>query len=83
MFWLVVKIVGALVAVGLGVYWGLPGRYEVDLDELERTMESGVGRTRKVKRHFTPMAWLNRQLSSRGEGHRRRRGFSVERPEDR
>lgn len=83
MFWLIVKIVVAVAAVGLGIYWGLPGRYVVDLDELERTMESGVGRTRKVKRYFTPMAWMQRQISSRGEGHLRRRGFTVERPEDR
>jgi len=80
---LVLKIVGAILAVGLGIWLGLPGKYEPDLDELERNMVSGVGRTRKVKRHFTPLAWIQRKLSARGSEPTRRRGFKIERPDDR
>jgi hypothetical protein len=83
LFVLILKILGAVAAVALGVWLGLPGRYEADLDEIERTMESGVGRTRKVKRRFTPLAWVQRKLSARGGGSQRRRGFTLERPEDR
>ena len=80
---LALKILVAVAALGFGVWLGLPGRYETDLDSLERDMESGVGRSRKVRRHFTPLAWVQRQLSSRGGGAQRRRGFHIEAPEDR
>ena len=83
MFALILKIAGAVGALALGIWLGLPGRYEPDLDEIERTMELGVGRTRKVKRRFTPLAWVQRQLSARGGGSRRRRGFTLESPDDR
>lgn len=80
---LLLKILGAVVAVAVGVWLGLPGRYNQDLDELERQMALGVGRTRKVKRHFTPLAWIQRKLSPRSGQASRRRGFRMERPEDR
>jgi hypothetical protein len=82
-FVLILKILVALAALAFGVWLGLPGRYEPDMEELERTMELGIGRTRKVKRRFTPVAWLQRKLSARGGGTSRRRGFNLERPEDR
>lgn len=49
-------------------------------------MDEGGRRTRKVKRHFTPLAWIQRQVSARGGARRspgRRRGFKLESPEDR
>jgi len=80
---LILKIVGAVAALALGIWLGLPGRYDPDLEEMERTMESGVGRTKKVKQRFTPLAWMQRQLSARSGGSQRRRGFRLEPPEDR
>lgn len=80
---LLLKILGAILAVALGVWLGLPGRYDPDLDEMERNMLLGTGRSRKVRRHFTPLAWLQRKLSPRGSAAPRRRGFNLERPEDR
>jgi len=79
----ILKILGAVAALALGVWLGLPGRYEADLEEIERTMALGTGRTRKVKRRFTPLAWLQRQLSPRGGSGHRRRGFRLESPDDR
>lgn len=79
---LLLKILAAVAAVGLGVWLGLPGRYEQDLDELERNMLTGIGRTRKVKRHFTPLAWLQRKLSARSSQAQRRRGFHLEHPDE-
>lgn len=78
---LALKIIIALAAVGVGVWLGLPGRYDQSLDEIERNMIIG-GQTRKVKRHFTPLAWLQRQLSARGSRPQRRRGFSLEHPDE-
>ena len=80
---LILKILGGVAAVALGVWLGLPGRYEPDLEEIERTMESGTGRTRKVKRRFTPFAWLQRKPSARKSAPDRRRGFNLEPPDDR
>lgn len=80
---LILKILVAVAALALGVWLGLPGRYQPDLEEIERTMECGVGRTRKVKRRFTPLAWVQRKLNARGGDARRRRGFNLESPDDR
>lgn len=81
---LILKILGALAAVGLGIWLGLPGRYEQSLDDIERNMVIGSERHRKVKRHFTPLAWLQRKLSPRSSAERtRRRGFQLEHPDER
>lgn len=81
---LFLKILGGVLALALGIWLGLPGRYQQRHEEIERTMELGIGRTRKVKRHFTPLAWIQRKISVSGRGRpQRRRGFSLERPEDR
>ncbi len=83
---LFVKILGGLLALGIGLYIGLPGRYESDPEELDRALGPG-GRTRTVRRAFTPLGWL-RQTQERGSHSRRMRSsgrFSLvapERPED-
>ena len=78
-FWL--KILGAVVALAWGVWLGLPGRYAQRVEDIEEIMDSGIGRRRKVKRIFTPVAWLQRQISARSN--RRNRGFQVKSPDDR
>jgi len=81
---LALKIIGAIVALALGIWLGLPGRYSRDLDEIDEIMDQGGRRRRKVKRRFTAVAWMYRKLgSSSGRGHQRRRGFNLESPEDR
>lgn len=77
------KIIGAVAALCLGVWLGLPGRYERRLDEIDQQMEIGGRRHKTVKRAFTPVAWLQRQVNVRAGGAKRRRGFNLERPEDR
>lgn len=80
---LVLKVVGGLLALALGVYLGLSGTYRPDPQELERALGPG-GRTRKVKRAFTPLGWL-RQRQERASHVRRRGGrgrhFSLVAPE--
>jgi len=80
---LVLEIVGGLVALGLGIWLGLPGRYEQSVDEVESRMLEGRGRSRKAKRHFTPLAWIQRQLSARSSPPSDRRGFRVRHPDGR
>ena len=76
------KILGALLALGLGVWLGLPGRYSQPIEEIEEAMErGGGGRPRRVKRSISPVAWMHRQPKVRTT--RRARDFNLEAPEDR
>jgi len=83
--------VGALLtvaAIGLliGIWLGLPGRYEQTPEDIEKLMESGGGRRRsRPKREISPVAWLQRRLSSGPpkQSGRKPRGFKLESPEER
>lgn len=79
---LTLKILGAIVALGIGIFLGLPGRFEQTPEEIERTMAMGTGRRKKVKRHFTPFAWMSRNPSVRRGQPKRRGGFTLESPDD-
>ena len=84
MIGLAVKIGLALLALAWGIWLGLPGRYSQTADDIENAMERGGGHRRKVKRHFTPLAWAQRNISARGSSQRSRRsGFKLESPKDR
>jgi len=83
---LALQILGAVAALALGIWLGLPGRYDRRPDEIDRAMGAPGGRTKKVKRHFTPMAWVRRQIKVSTGGGRSRgggggRGFTLERPD--
>lgn len=81
-------VTGAL-GLAIGLWLGMPGRYTQTPDEIERIMESGGGRRRRAKRIFTPLAWMQRQISTSGPSADRRRkrggrsGFKLESPDDR
>ena len=79
------KIVGAVLALIIGVWLGMPGRYEQTIDDIDEVMESGMGRRKKVQRRFTAVAWMQRQVSVRTRGSRgpQGRGFNLESPDDR
>ena len=81
-------VVGGILALGLGIWLGLPGRYDQTPEDIERIMGEGGRRRRKTKKMFTPLAWLQRKVNVReGRGARRTgrqsRGFNLERPDDR
>ncbi len=83
-------VVTALVGLGLGIWLGMPGRYTQSVDDIEKVMDAGGGRRKKVKRVFTPMAWMQRNVSSKSTPSRGRRsargrgsGFKLESPEER
>lgn len=82
---LIIKIALALGALIWGVWLGLPGRYTQTPDDIEDVMARGGGRQRKVKRRFTPLAWMQRNLSARREGgpQRGRGGFKLKSPDER
>ena len=79
---LTLKILGAILALGIGIFLGLPGRFEQTPEEIEKIIVSGTGRRRKVKRHFTPFAWMSRNPSVRRSQPKRRGGFNLETPDD-
>lgn len=80
------KIIGAVLALGIGIYLGMPGRDDRSIEEIEEIMASGTARRKTVKKRFTPMAWMKRQTSVRtrgSAGNRQGRGFSLDSPDER
>ena len=75
---LFLKILGGLLALGIGLYMGSAGRYRPDAEEIEQSLLEG-GRTRKVKRHFTPLGWLRQSEERPSHIRRRSRGASSRR----
>ena len=67
----------------IGIWLGLPGRYDQTPDDIERLMDKGGGtRRRRQKREISPLAWLQRKLSV-GSGPpkpTRRKNFRLEPP---
>jgi hypothetical protein len=86
---LALLILTGVVGLAIGVWLGLPGRYDQTSEEIGEIMDSGGRRRRRTKRIFTPLAWMQRKASSRSASSERRRtrgrrqGFSVESPEER
>lgn len=79
---LTLKILGGVLALLLGVWLGLPGRYERRSDEeIERLLQHGVGSRKKVRRTFTPLDWFrtDEHGSRRAQGRRKFRTSAPER----
>lgn len=83
-------ILTGVVGLAVGVWLGMPGRYSQTPEEIERIMEQGGRRRRRTKRIFTPLAWMQRQISTSGPSAERRRkrgagrsGFKLDSPEER
>lgn len=74
---LILKILGAVAALALGIWLGLPGRYERDLDEIDRALdEDGIGRARAT-RHFLVVDWFFRGLKRSQKKPQGRRHFHT------
>lgn len=84
---LAMMALGALLALGLGVWLGMPGRYTQSVDDIEKVMDAGGARRRKTKKMFTPIAWMQRKAVARGSIDLRKGrggpGFRIDKPEDR
>lgn len=84
MFGTIVMVALSIGALLLGIWMGMPGRYTQTPEDIEQVMAKGGGRRKRTKRIFTPLAWVQRQISARsGRQARPGRGFNLERPEDR
>ena len=71
---LTLKILGGVAALLLGVWLGLPARYERKTDEeLERLLDHGGGSRYKATRHFTPLDWFRTEE----RGSRKRQGRAA------
>jgi hypothetical protein len=80
---LALKIIVGVAALALGFWLGLPGRYTQTPEDIEHDMEwRRSGGTYRVKRSFTPFAWLFRKPSARMDRSRSRRPFHLESPDD-
>jgi hypothetical protein len=73
------KVLGAVAALLLGLWLGMPGRSQT-VHDFEEKMAAGPGRRRKVKKRFVAVAWLQRQITHRSI--RRERGFGIKAPDD-
>lgn len=80
---LILKILGALAALGLGIWLGLPGRYERSQEEVDRLLEHGGGERRWAKRHFTPLDMLRKERRGSDRRAGARGTFRTVRPERR
>ena len=80
---IVIKILIGIAALGLGIWLGLPGRYEQTVDELDESLGSAQRRTKHKKRAVNPLAWVQRktrqsELRTRGQ---RGREIRLESPD--
>ena len=73
---LLLKILGAVGALCLGLYLGWPSRYQVDDEELNEALGPG-GYTRRVKRRFTLFGWLRKTDERSSHIRRRNRGSTT------
>ena len=72
------KILGGIVALAIGIYLGSSGRYRSDPEEIDKALSEG-GRSKKAKRHFTPLGWLRQSQERSSRVRRRSRGASSRR----
>lgn len=76
---LTLKILGAVAALLLGVWLGLPGRYERDLREIDKVMEDGGRERKRVNRMRTPLDWFRKDAKA-SDRRRSRRHFRTAAP---
>ena len=74
---LFLKIMGGIAALLAGLYWGMAGDYHRSDDEINQALASG-GRTRRVRRRFTPLGWMRKvQRASHRRRQKTRRAFDL------
>ena len=68
MSWLIV--LSFVAALGLGVWLGMPSRYEQPLDEIDRRLDE-EGQHQKVRRHRTVFTLLQKNMEKGSHARRR------------
>lgn len=67
---LTLKIIGGILALFLGIWLGLPGRYDRrSEEELAKLLEDEGGRRKSTRRHFMYLDWFRKEEKA---SHRRR-----------
>jgi len=63
------KILGGLLALIIGIWWGMPGFYAPDREEIDKKL-THPGQRQYTKRMFTPLDWIRNKVrpSNRGGG---------------
>lgn len=69
---LTLQILGAVVALAVGIYLGMPGRFDQSLDEIEDRLGEQNTQHKRVQRHYTFINALARDTRERGSERRRR-----------
>ncbi len=74
----ILAILGMIAALGFGIYWGMPLRWEQPLEEIEQRLGEG-GEHQRVKRHMTFLNLFQRKMSkgSSRRMQRTRRPFQL------
>ena len=82
-----------IVALAVGFWLGMPGRYTQTAEDIERAMDAGGNvRRKRVQRKLPPFAWMHRRGSANASRRSRaarslrdspKSGFNLESPEDR
>lgn len=57
----ILGILGMVAALGFGIYWGLPMRYNQSLDDIDERLGKD-GEHQKAKRHMTFLNLLQRKI---------------------
>ena len=57
-------VLTALIGLGIGDWFGMPGRYSQTSDDIENILRTGTGRRGRRKKVFTPRAWVKRGASA-------------------
>jgi alkylated DNA repair dioxygenase AlkB len=78
---LVLKILGGVLALAIGLYWGLSGQFRQTPEEVDRALGLG-GRSRRAKRHFTPLGWMRKDQRASHRRRQSRQPFKTAAPKD-
>ena len=78
---LLLKILGGLVALAIGIWLGLPGSDQPTADDIDKVLDQPGRRRRRVTRHKMPMDWF--RSSKRAPDRLSRDRFRVVDPEER
>jgi len=70
-------VLGGVIALGVGIYLGLPGEYQVNRDELEDALSKTQSKHKRVKRRFTPLDYLFRKKSESSLRNKERGRFKT------
>lgn len=80
---MLIMILLGVAALGLGIWLGLPGRFEQSPEEIEQLMARGGSKRRKVKRHFIAIDRFRKdERASERRRAESRRHFRTAAPED-